>query len=88
LEVVDMHTWQLQEAKNKFSEVVDRAAGGEPQVITRHGVEVAVVLSIPDYRRITAPRQSLVDFLRKSPLAGSKLEITRDQGPERPPVDL
>lgn len=83
-----MNTWQLQEAKNKFSEVVDRAAGGEPQLITRHGVEVAVVLSLPEYRRITAPRQSLADFLRKSPLAGSDLEIIRDQGPERPAVEL
>ena len=43
---------------------------------------------MPDYRRISAPKQPLIEFLRKSPLAGSDLEILRDHGPERPPVDL
>ena len=83
-----MNTWQFQEAKNKFSEVIDRAVGGEPQVITRHGIEVAVLLSMLDYRRMIALRQPLVDFLAASPLASSGLEIVRDQGPERPLLDL
>ncbi len=38
-------TWQLQEAKNKFSRVVDDAVNSGPQIITRHGVEVAIVIS-------------------------------------------
>jgi len=42
--------WQLQTAKQKLSEVVDRAVGEGPQIITRRGNEVAVVLSIEDYR--------------------------------------
>lgn len=36
--------WQLQEAKNKLSELVEVALHGEPQLITRHGVEAVVVL--------------------------------------------
>ena len=41
------HTWQLQEAKNKLSEVVDEAIREGPQVITGRGEEVAVVISAP-----------------------------------------
>ena len=79
--------WQLQEAKNKLSEVVERALEGEPQIITRRGEEVAVVVSAEEYRRLTRPQQSLVEFLRASPLAGVDLDLARDQSPGRD-VDL
>jgi prevent-host-death family protein len=46
------HSWQLQEAKNRFSQVVDRALLGEPQHVTRRGEEVVVVLAAADYRRL------------------------------------
>jgi prevent-host-death family protein len=52
------YTWQMQEAKNKLSEVVDEAAHHGPQVITRRGVEVAVILSYADYRKITEAKKS------------------------------
>ncbi|MCC6831746.1 MAG: type II toxin-antitoxin system Phd/YefM family antitoxin [Thermoleophilia bacterium] len=45
-------TWQLQDAKQRFSRLVDTARTDGPQVVTRHGREVAVVLSIEDYRRL------------------------------------
>jgi prevent-host-death family protein len=45
--------WQLQEAKQRFSHVVDQARAHGPQVVTRRGKEVAVVLSIEEYRKIT-----------------------------------
>lgn len=45
--------WSLQDAKNKLSEVVDAASGGRPQIVTRRGVETAVVLSYGEYERIT-----------------------------------
>ncbi|MCB1032907.1 MAG: type II toxin-antitoxin system Phd/YefM family antitoxin, partial [Acidobacteria bacterium] len=51
-----MHTWQLQHAKNKLSEVVDRAVQEGPQVISRRGVETAVVVSVRDYRKLVAPK--------------------------------
>lgn len=44
--------WQLQDAKQRFSRLVDSARTDGPQVVTRHGREVAVVLSIEDYRRL------------------------------------
>jgi len=45
--------WQLQEAKQRFSRVVDEACESGPQIVTRHGREVVVVLSIEEYRRLT-----------------------------------
>lgn len=46
-----MHSaqWQLQDAKARFSEVVDAAMRGEPQHITRRGREAVVVLSEREY---------------------------------------
>lgn len=60
--------WQVQEAKQKFSELVDRAERDGPQVVTRHGEEVAVVLSVKEYRRLTGKRKrSFKDVLRDGP---------------------
>jgi antitoxin Phd len=81
------HVWQLHEAKDKLGQVVARAISEGPQVITRHGKEVAVVISVVEYRRLTAESQSLTQFFRPSPLAGVDIELRRDQtttrqGPE------
>jgi len=72
-----MHVWALQDAKNRFSEVVDRAIEEGPQTITRRGRETAVVLSVSDYRELTKPDGDLVSFLRKSPLVGVDLDLER-----------
>lgn len=74
-----MQTWQLQEAKGKFSEVVKRAQSQGPQNITVHGEAVAVLISRRDYLKLTHPKPGLVEFLRASPLTGSDLKITREQ---------
>ena len=66
--------WQLQEAKAMFSKVV-RSAGEEPQIITVHGKESAVVLSMDDYRKLSAPKESLVSFMENSPWASVKTEL-------------
>jgi antitoxin Phd len=80
--------WQLQEAKNKLSEVVDEAAHHGPQVITRRGVEVAVVISYADYRKISGAKRKLSAFFRESPLAGVKLDLRRDRGSLREDIVL
>ncbi len=78
-----MRTWQLQEAKGKFSEVVKRAQSQGPQNITVHGEQVAVLISQRDYQKLTHPKPSLVELLRASPLMGNELEISREQTPTR-----
>ena len=47
-----MTSWQLQDAKNRFSAVVDAALAGEPQEVTRRGKPVVVVVAIEEYRRL------------------------------------
>ena len=63
-----MTTWQVQSAKQRFSELVRAAEKGEPQFITRHGEPVAVVIDISEYRATHAgSRPSMKDFLATGP---------------------
>ena len=71
--------WQLQEAKNRFSEVVNKALEEGPQTVTRHGEEVVVILSKAEYARLLQSKISLLDFFRQSPLVGIDLDLERDQ---------
>ena len=79
-----MRTWQLQEAKNKFSEVVDEAIRSGPQLITKRGVEAVILLSYADYRRLMVTQQKLSAFFRASPLAEMSLDLQRDTSGARP----
>jgi antitoxin Phd len=81
-------TWQLQEAKNKLSQVVENAVNSGPQIITKHGVEVAIVISYARYQQITASRGKLSDFFRESPLAGVDVDLARDKSDARKDVEL
>jgi len=50
-----MARWAVQDAKARFSEILDIAAAKGPQVITRRGVETAVLCPIDEWRRIHRP---------------------------------
>ncbi len=71
-------SWQLQEAKNKLSEVVDRALKDGPQEITRHGKKTAVIISLREYKKLKNRKGTLVDFFRKSPLADIDISRRKD----------
>jgi len=60
-------SWQVQEAKQRFSEVLRAARSGEPQIITRHGEEIAVIIDMAEYRRLTEPRRSFAEHLMAFP---------------------
>ena len=62
-----MHTWQLHEAKNRFSEVVELTLKVGPQMVTRRGKEAVVVLAADEYRRLTGQTPCLIDCLLKAP---------------------
>jgi prevent-host-death family protein len=83
--------WQLQEAKQRFSELVRHARVHGPQVVTRHGEEVAVVVSIEEYRRLTDDLPSLRELLLAAPdLDSLDLRRSRDPAPVvelAPPAD-
>ncbi len=74
--------WQLAEAKNKFSELVERAIAEGPQLVTRHGRDAVVVVSASEYHRLTGRRQGFKEYL----CAGESLDgvvLDRDQNPAR-----
>lgn len=68
--------WQLQTAKQRLSELVDRALDEGPQIITRHGREVAVVLSFDGYRQLSGTPDFKRFLLEGPPL--DELEIVRE----------
>lgn len=80
--------WQLQEAKNKFSEVVEAARTEGPQTITKRGAEAVVIISCNDYRKLRLERKNLVDFFCESPLVGVDLDLTRDASAPRADIKL
>jgi prevent-host-death family protein len=74
--------WTLQDAKNRFSAVVDAALAGEPQWVTRRGKPVTVVLSVADYERLRR-----IEGAAAPSFAELLLEIPQDDaGFERRPL--
>jgi len=71
-------TWQLQEAKSKFSQIVNLALAEGPQFVSRHGKDVVVILSVKEYQAALEPKETLLELLLNSPLAGSGLVVERD----------
>jgi prevent-host-death family protein len=72
--------WQLQDAKNRLSELVRKAREEGPQTITLHGNDAVVVVDAHQYERLAhKSTDSLVEFFRKSPLRGAKLTISRSR---------
>jgi len=77
-------TWQLQEAKAKLSEVVEKALTQGPQRVTRHGKDSVIVVSEQDYWGVRE-RPPLYDVLRQSPLVTDyvELDLERQKDPPR-----
>lgn len=76
--------WQIQDAKQRFSEMIRAVAHEGPQVITRHGDEVAVVVDIAEYRRLTRPTVDLTGLLLGGPaLSGDAVDVLADVEAER-----
>lgn len=70
--------WQLQQAKQHFSEVVRRAVEDGPQIVTRHGREAVVVLSAIEFTKRRTSAKDFKRFLRSTPDLG-RLRLARDQ---------
>jgi prevent-host-death family protein len=80
--------WQLQEAKNRLSEVVDLALEEGPQTVTRHGEEVVLIVSKEDFERRRrragrAARGTIVSFLRGLAFRGVDLGLERSRDRDR-----
>lgn len=69
--------WQLQDAKNRFSNLVDKANNIGPQIVTKHGKEAVVVLSISEYKKLVKPKINIIKFFQKSPLSDFDIDFKR-----------
>ena len=59
--------WQVQEAKQRFSELLRAAASEGPQIVSRHGHEIAVVIEVSEFRRLRGDTADFKDYLRSGP---------------------
>lgn len=69
--------WNLQDAKNHFNEVVEKAMKEGPQEVTKHGEPAVIILSFALYQALSGPKENLVDFFKNSPFYGIELDLER-----------
>lgn len=72
-----MRTWQLQEARRQFSEVIDLALADGPQRVTRHGRSAVVILSEDEWHRLRESRPSFGALLASFPGEAGDLPARR-----------
>ena len=75
-------TWRLADAKNRFSELVNRALTGGPQVVLRRR-DAVVVVDRRDYEKLTGQRPGFKQFLLGKGPSFRGLDLTRDKFPMR-----
>jgi len=82
-------TWRVQDAKARFSELLEASVKRGPQMVTKHGAETAVVISVTEWRRLQAAARPSLKALLLSEKARGELNIPpRSDMRFRPPVDL
>lgn len=79
-----MRSWSLQDAKAHFSELVHICMQNGPQLVTRHGREAVVIMSVQEYERVSRPmpRQGLKDFFLSAPRVDVAFDRSADTGRE------
>jgi antitoxin Phd len=73
-------TWQLQEAKSKFSELVENATHNGPQFVTKRGIDSVVIISIEEYNKLKKPKNSLFQFFQNAPKVDLDINRNKDLG--------
>lgn len=71
--------WQLQDAKNKLSQVVETSLSDGPQIISRRGKNTAVLVSYEEYQKLTGKKKTVKQALMALDI--SQLDLTRDKSP-------
>lgn len=80
--------WQLQDAKNKLSEVIERALKQGPQLITRRGKKTVIIMSYEEYTKMKQSQTKLSEFFRASPLTKVDINLKRDKSLPREDAKL
>lgn len=74
-----METWKLQDAKAKFSQLVESALKIGPQFVTRRGKKTVVVVSVAEYEKLCSQKKSFREFLLTCPKMDDAFEIERQK---------
>lgn len=74
-----MRPLQLEEAKQQFSAVAERAASGQPQIVAKHGKPYVVIVSVADWQKSKPLKRSLLELLRSCPVDLTELELSRSK---------
>lgn len=72
-------TWKLQDAKAKFSQLVEDALKIGPQIVTRRGKQTVVILSVEEYEKLTSKKPTLKAFLLNCPKMDDDFEFQRQK---------
>ena len=73
-------TWQLQEAKSKFSEVINNAEMGDIQIVTKRGRDCVAIIPIEQYKKVFERNETLRDFFNKAPKFDLDITRSKDTG--------
>lgn len=74
-----MARWKVQEAKSRFSALLEKANEDGPQVIARHGKDRAVVLSVAEYKKLKSRRPDFKEWLLAIPKAGLRVRRRKER---------
>jgi antitoxin Phd len=83
-----MKVWPVQDAKARFSELLEASISNGPQMVTRRGVETAVVVPISEWRRLTAKAQASLKELLLSDEARFDFPLPKRGKARRRPIAL
>ena len=72
-------TWQLQEAKSRFSELVNEVVEDGYHTVTKNGHPVVVIISYEEFEKIRKPKNTLGEFFAESPFSTFSLDVERDR---------
>lgn len=82
VEINEYSYWPLQDAKARFSELVNLCVEEGPQTVTKHGRPAVVVVPWADYRALTGKKRSLCEFLAEAPRVDLDIRRSREPGRE------
>jgi len=74
-----MKPLQLQEAKQRFSAVAEKAARGDPQIVTKHGKPFVVIVNVADWEKTQPRKRTILEMLRSCPVPSDELDLTRSK---------
>lgn len=81
-----MGNWPVQDAKARFSELLDTCINEGPQVVTRRGTETAVLVPIAEWKRLSDAARPSLKSLLLSDFGRAELELPKRGAARRRPV--